>query len=80
MMRLKIRTKKVKISLILPRFLVINRFSIWIGAFIAKKYISLTKEQRKIMRIGLHKCCQQHKNLLIVDIKTQTGEIIEMRL
>lgn len=47
MMRLKIRTKKVKISLILPRFLVINRFSIWIGAFIAKKYISLTKESAK---------------------------------
>ena len=79
-MKVKIKTKEIRITLYFPTSLVLNYFGVSIGLYMAKKYVSIADVEKSEIVKQLKQCKKQYKKLTLVEVRTSEGEEVEVTL
>lgn len=81
-MKIKIKTNDCKLNLRFPTCLIViaGRITVSIIVISMKDKITFTQQQKRAMIKMLKVCRKQFKGLKLVDVKTATGEIIEITI
>ncbi|MGI5958876.1 MAG: hypothetical protein ACOX60_05620 [Massiliimalia sp.] len=78
-MKIRIRTREIKLSLWFPNNLIFSRLGLIIGFQIAKRYVDISKiNQQAVLR--LLKQFRRYRGLRLVEIESKSGEQIVITL
>ena len=79
-MKIKVKTKDIRIHFFLPNILVFNHFSLSIILYFIKKYNILDVKNKSIFIKEMKQWKKRYKGLSLVDIQTSDEEEIVITL